>query len=730
MSAPFDAFADERRWVAWRNEERAGKLTKVPYGVGGKPAKANDPNTWLTRVEAIALAKRITNGLGGGIGLELGDIGADLRVSGIDLDSCLEDGNIAPWAAAILDVVQSYAETSPSKTGVKAFFYVEAGEARPFLDRIGATHEQWGVRRTAPGHDGKDHGPAVEIYLGFRYFAVTGDRWPSAPDRLVLLDRATLERLIPLIPVGRQGNGAAQGNKAADNSRSAAAFRKARAFRRQYPDGTFEEMVAALQADPDTQTWVRDKGVALGNRELRRIWEKAAVPTEEPGEVSLDDFWAYMPKHEYIFAPTRDMWPAISVNTRLSPKPKLNAEGKQEVDSKGKPLWIRPSDWLDENRSVEQMTWCPGHPLVIDDRLVAEGGWIDRRGVRTFNLYREPIIEPGDPDAVQPWLDLVHKVYPDDAVHIISWFAHRVQRPAEKINHALVMGGLPGIGKDTVIEPVKRAVGHWNFAETSPVQVMEKFTGFLKSVIMRISEARDLGEFDRFKFYDHTKVFIASPPDVVRVNEKHLREHAVFNVTGVIITTNHKTDGIYLPREDRRHYVAWSELTTGDFESDYWRKIYDWYDSGGAANVAAYLRQFDLSGFEAKAPPLKTKAFWEIVEASHPPEDGELADAIDELGKIEFDKLVRPKVVTIQQLVARNSYSSFGVWLQDRKNSRVIPHRFEKCGYTRVRNESADDGLWKVGGKRQAIYGRADLSIHDRYQAATEMVAQNPKENF
>ena len=56
----------------------------------------------------------------------------------------------------------------------------------------------------------------------------------------------------------------------------------------------------------------------------------------------------------------------------------------------------------------------------------------------------------------------------DDIEHIILWFAHRVQRPQEKLNHALVLGGEPGIGKDTMIEPVKRAVGPWNVVEVSP----------------------------------------------------------------------------------------------------------------------------------------------------------------------------------------------------------------------------------------------------------------------
>ena len=145
-----------------------------------------------------------------------------------------------------------------------------------------------------------------------------------------------------------------------------------------------------------------------------------------------------------------------------------------------------------------------------------------------------------------------------------------MQRPEEKINHALVLGGAQGIGKDTLLEPVKRAVGPWNFREVSPQQMLGRFNGFLKSVILRVSEARDLGDVNRFQFYDHMKAYTAAPPDVLRVDEKNLREHSVLNCRGVIITTNHKADGIYLPADDRRHFVAWSDLTKEDFDDDYW----------------------------------------------------------------------------------------------------------------------------------------------------------------
>ena len=104
--------------------------------------------------------------------------------------------------------------------------------------------------------------------------------------------------------------------------------------------------------------------------------------------------------------------------------------------------------WLDQNRAVEQMTWCPGEPMLIRDRLVVDGGWINRKDVTCFNLYRPPRLELGDASKVEPWLEHIRKIFPDDIDHIACWLAQRVQRPADKINHALVLGGNQGIGKD------------------------------------------------------------------------------------------------------------------------------------------------------------------------------------------------------------------------------------------------------------------------------------------
>jgi hypothetical protein len=178
--------------------------------------------------------------------------------------------------------------------------------------------------------------------------------------------------------------------------------------------------------------------------------------------VTVEDFVSYSPQHSYIYKPVREFWVTAGVNANCPP---------MLVDKNGKQVYVQANVWIDRNHSVAQMTWAPGEPMEIRDKLIKAGsGWIKRQGVVCFNLYLPPDIVHGDASDVAPWLDHVHRVYPDDADHIIKFCAQRVQTPQVKINHALVLGGEQGIGKDTILEPVKRAVGAWNCQEINPRQ--------------------------------------------------------------------------------------------------------------------------------------------------------------------------------------------------------------------------------------------------------------------
>jgi hypothetical protein len=65
-----------------------------------------------------------------------------------------------------------------------------------------------------------------------------------------------------------------------DTSRSAIALTKVLGWRRVGTINTYEEMVAALRADPETAEWTREKGEAAGERELKRLWDKAKAKAE------------------------------------------------------------------------------------------------------------------------------------------------------------------------------------------------------------------------------------------------------------------------------------------------------------------------------------------------------------------------------------------------------------------------------------------------------------------
>jgi hypothetical protein len=152
----------------------------------------------------------------------------------------------------------------------------------------------------------------------------------------------------------------------------------------------------------DVSDWLANGGT---REELDELMANAPpYTTDEQATVTLDDFRAYAPTHQYIYIPTRELWTATSVDARLV------APGGV----------IKASTWLDRNRSVEQMTWAPGSPMLIPDKVVADGGWIHHPGVTVFNLYKPPTIVHGDATQARPWIDHVRRVYPDDADHIVQ----------------------------------------------------------------------------------------------------------------------------------------------------------------------------------------------------------------------------------------------------------------------------------------------------------------------
>ena len=137
-------------WVAWGIRDAPPKSPYNPTNLlSGRPspAKAGAPETWGSYQTAVECVDR---GLAQGIGYEFDGRG-DLY--GVDLDHVINEGHLTPQARDIVGKLASYAEISPSGTGLHIFVF-------------------------APGADITRHRKKdgfVEIYNTARYFTVTGN---------------------------------------------------------------------------------------------------------------------------------------------------------------------------------------------------------------------------------------------------------------------------------------------------------------------------------------------------------------------------------------------------------------------------------------------------------------------------------------------------------------------------------------------------------------------------
>lgn len=447
---------------------------------------------------------------------------------------------------------------------------------------------------------------------------------------------------------------------------------------------------------------------------------KATVMPEMPADFekyeSRDEFFYYGPEDKYFQVEKRAWYTGSAVSKVVK---KVSTGQGKAVDAE---------DWIAAHRPVQEVGWFPGMPQLIEGQRFTDHGWEDWEGWKALNTYIPPTIQLGDPELAKPFLDHVAMVYPQDAEHILDWLAFKVQNPGTKINHALLLGGGQGIGKDTIVDSILPAVGLANVHDVGPSDFSRSFNPFAKSVILRVSELRDLGERNRNNFYEHMKTYVAAPPNTIYVSEKYRSEYPIPNVMGVIYTTNNRTGGLWLPEDDRRHYVAWSDLQAKDIPEEYFRTYYQWLHDGGAEHVAALMHQRDLSQFDPGERPLKTRSMQKMVQAARSPEYEEFLTILNQMGfpdAIMIGELIdqaNSNLGKADEMTAGDS--DFGFWLKDRKNRSKMPHRMEEVEYVKVLNPNAKSGLWKKDRSVVTVYARTDLTDVEQVEAVRKKLAE------
>ena len=256
-------------------------------------------------------------------------------------------------------------------------------------------------------------------------------------------------------------------------------------------------------------------------------------------------------------------------------------------------------------KSLVGVTYAAGADvLVARDGLPYGNRWRDAR----------PTPVAGD---VSPWLAHVERMVPEEfeREHLLNALAHKVQFPAHKINHAILMGGNHGSGKDTLFAPFFWAIGGDAKANCSLVKnedLNSQWGYALECEVMEIAELRQAEAKDRRALENTLKPIIAAPPELLMVNRKGMHPYMALNRVFVVAFSNERV-AISLPSEDRRWFVLWcaaAKLPEAQAVS-----LWNWYQRrGGFEAVAHYLHTRDVSDWNPNAPPPMTEAKLIMVE--------------------------------------------------------------------------------------------------------------------
>ena len=305
---------------------------------------------------------------------------------------------------------------------------------------------------------------------------------------------------------------------------------------------------------------------------------------------------------------------------------------------------VEASVAYDQNRqamgakTLVGVTYAAGEDLVVvQDGMPYGNRWRNAR----------PAL-PEQTVSAKPWLDHVQRMIPTDfeREHFLNVLAYKIQNPNRKINHAVLIGGHPGSGKDTMLAPFFWAIGGDSKTNCSLVRnedLSSQWGYALECEVMEIAELRQSEAKDRRALENSLKPIIAAPPEFLTVHRKGMHPYQALNRVLVVAFTNERA-AISIPSDDRRWFCLWSDA--GRLPEMQAQALWNWYrDNGnaGMAAVAAYLRQRDVSSFNPGATPPMTEAKAIMIDQGRSTAESYLVELIsNRLGEFAAGAVASP----------------------------------------------------------------------------------------
>jgi hypothetical protein len=172
--------SDRPQWLCWRWSRPRERWSKVPVRSDTlRPASSTDPSTWGAFLEAL---DRYLTGRVDGVGYVLDGP----PYCGFDLDDCFEGGELLPWAAEVVNALDSYTERSVRGGGLRV---ICEAPLPAYGDGVLVRK-----KRNRPG------GGCVEAYDRGRFLTITGhaleghDAIRACPEAVAEVHRAHVQK--------------------------------------------------------------------------------------------------------------------------------------------------------------------------------------------------------------------------------------------------------------------------------------------------------------------------------------------------------------------------------------------------------------------------------------------------------------------------------------------------------------------------------------------------------
>lgn len=357
-------------------------------------------------------------------------------------------------------------------------------------------------------------------------------------------------------------------------------------------------------------------------------------------------------------------------------------------------------------QAIEALTYAPGDAKLVPGKALP-----------VFNKWRPASIRPMQVSAkdVKPWLDHVEFVLgsASERDRFVKWSAFIAQCPEEKPNWHFLILSQQGIGKDTMVEPLKAAVGNDNWKEEQIEHLAGTFNVGAETKLIVISEAGQPKSWEAHKVETVLKQVLSRPPDEIWINQKNVPHYKIPNRLAAILFSNEASPVSLDPDQRRLHVLNCRHIQPKP--ASYYQGLWDWFNKGGRQMTAAYLHSYTLLDADRQefiggtAPSSVAKSLLE-QQSMNPYQDALeeiIRDARDGLGA--FPALV----ATIDQLVdhiglkmRKPTPQMVRGLLMDMENRKTGVHRLKvdpreptRCAPIRDQKRNIHQRLWALADK-------------------------------